>query len=491
MISKRIKTESVILAGFIVFCPILFVLVFSCSTSPLYKYYIGGDSSFFLLIGREWAAGKVPYRDMFDHKGPFIFLMDAIGWLISGTRYGVIAIQIIFLVVTCYFISKIASLYSQKLHYKILVILVTLTVMTENYVEGNLTEEYCLPFLCASMYFIVKYLCFETNEKHSAKSALLYGITSGICLMTRATNAVYVGIASVVIALVLIKNKYYKNVLGNVIFFFVGMMIVVLPFGLYFWLNGSFLQFIDGTIIKNIEYSKHLSSWTTNAALSDYRLFLRRDFTALCIIPAGFLALRRKKYSAFLFCILSAAMELYILMNGALFAQYALVELPQVAILINEIMYFLEDLSLQRFKRIRVIFLVALLAYSSLVMGKRLKSAIDLMSYCSVYHPVGYEALIDEIPDDEKDDFVSYGYRYFKEPYLLHNMRFCYRFFILQGWHMEQQPTITEELRKDYKQCKAKWILSADYVEGIEDILAENYTLYDSVDGFQLYRLND
>ena len=59
-----------------------FTLVFSVSTSPLYpKYYgateliDGGDSLQFQQIGKGWLEGKVPYRDMFDHKGPIIFLL--------------------------------------------------------------------------------------------------------------------------------------------------------------------------------------------------------------------------------------------------------------------------------------------------------------------------------------------------------------------------------------------------------------------------------
>lgn len=48
---------------------------FSFSTSWLYPYYFGGASAQFLTMGKAWYLGKLPYVDMFDHKGPFIFIV--------------------------------------------------------------------------------------------------------------------------------------------------------------------------------------------------------------------------------------------------------------------------------------------------------------------------------------------------------------------------------------------------------------------------------
>lgn len=67
---------------------ILFVCLFSYSTSPLYSGYYGGDSAQFLTIGKAWMLGKIPYKEMFDHKGPFIFLVlvrKCVGKVISLT----------------------------------------------------------------------------------------------------------------------------------------------------------------------------------------------------------------------------------------------------------------------------------------------------------------------------------------------------------------------------------------------------------------------
>ncbi|HEY8090385.1 MAG TPA: hypothetical protein VIF09_21135, partial [Polyangiaceae bacterium] len=39
-------------------------------------YPFGADQGLFFYTSREWLLrGRVPYRDVFDHKGPFIYVI--------------------------------------------------------------------------------------------------------------------------------------------------------------------------------------------------------------------------------------------------------------------------------------------------------------------------------------------------------------------------------------------------------------------------------
>lgn len=81
MRDRNIPKRDIVLLGIIAF---LFVLIFSFSTSPLYPNYWGSDSAQFQTIGMAWASGKIPYRDIFDHKGPFIFWVNMLGYKMGG-----------------------------------------------------------------------------------------------------------------------------------------------------------------------------------------------------------------------------------------------------------------------------------------------------------------------------------------------------------------------------------------------------------------------
>jgi hypothetical protein len=64
-----------------------FVTLFSYTTSPIYSEWGDTpDSPIFQIIGKYWKEGWIPYKDLWDLKGPYIFFMDAIGYWLTGTR---------------------------------------------------------------------------------------------------------------------------------------------------------------------------------------------------------------------------------------------------------------------------------------------------------------------------------------------------------------------------------------------------------------------
>ena len=52
-----------------------FMGVCSLSTTPLLCYSVGQDAAFFQLVGQGMTRGMLPYRDFFDMKGPYLFLI--------------------------------------------------------------------------------------------------------------------------------------------------------------------------------------------------------------------------------------------------------------------------------------------------------------------------------------------------------------------------------------------------------------------------------
>ena len=69
------------------------VALFTESTSPLFSGW-GYDSAMFQTIGKYWVEGYLPYVDLYDHKGPMIFFINALGYGLGG-RNGVYIIQVL------------------------------------------------------------------------------------------------------------------------------------------------------------------------------------------------------------------------------------------------------------------------------------------------------------------------------------------------------------------------------------------------------------
>lgn len=126
-----------------------FVYVFSYATSFGYNL-LGGDSAIFQVVGKYWTQGYLPYVDLFDHKGPLLFLINAIGYMIYPPS-GVMVPQIICLYLSCLFVWRAMSLYSSS-HWRIFFMLFTLIYYAAHYEEGNHVSEYALPFLSVAAY---------------------------------------------------------------------------------------------------------------------------------------------------------------------------------------------------------------------------------------------------------------------------------------------------------------------------------------------------
>ena len=73
----------------------IFMLLASSWSSPIFKESYGYDSAWYSTVGRALLAGFVPYRDLFDLKGPAFFFYEAFGQLFLKGRNGVFLIQCI------------------------------------------------------------------------------------------------------------------------------------------------------------------------------------------------------------------------------------------------------------------------------------------------------------------------------------------------------------------------------------------------------------
>ena len=53
------------------------------------------DANIFFTMGKSMLSGKVLYRDVFDHKGPVLYLLYGLGWLLDHTGFiGVFVLEI-------------------------------------------------------------------------------------------------------------------------------------------------------------------------------------------------------------------------------------------------------------------------------------------------------------------------------------------------------------------------------------------------------------
>ena len=486
--SKNYKSDIGIYI-FLACISILYVLIFSYCTSPLYPYYFGGDSAHFLTIGKAWYLGRLPYLDMFDHKGPFIYWIDMLGYaLTNGQKYGVAFFQTAFMFFTTLSFYKISQLFKANKAYGVLVVLVTLLAMKRNYCSGNTVEEYCLPFISWSMLGIINYMKNIYREGyHSPKWSFLYGFTFGICFLTRITNFIPLCMGILFIIVYLIYKKEYKNLLQNIFAGIAGVLIIVLPFMVYFWQKNALYDCIYGTLLYNFEYAEGRKSWLLSADIKAVMKYFYDFFIAIIIFLSALVSLIKKEYRMALLYVSTGVLEQLLFLHGDSFTQYSLVCIAQIPIAINSVMslsnkknYIERALKACSIFAI-IIFLIINILFTNdpLSIRRNFRNRTDR----------GWEQLIALIPEDQKDRFVVYGMNQFKELYLLENMMPCYKYYVIQEWLGDLSPETKHAIHDTFASKKAIWILTDSVVDNIKDILDDSYQLVDNTDKYYLYKL--
>ncbi len=240
------------LAFFCVISAFLYLLFFSQTLSPLYTIE-QCDSSVFKLMGQLLLHGKTPYVDMFDHKGPMLYCIQAFGqWLIPGrTGLFLIAIMALSISIACWY--KSARLFTTPIK---CIAVVFLTLFTYYfYAEyGNFTEDWNIPFISVS-FFLILSLVFDKTEKY-----LIHGCIIGLCLagsfFIRPNDAVaFIG-APILGALVwMLKEKKYQAIAKWIGGMIIGFSTLALVFIVWFADKNALPDLWYGLIGFNAKYA--------------------------------------------------------------------------------------------------------------------------------------------------------------------------------------------------------------------------------------------
>lgn len=209
------------------------------------------DASIFLYVGREVAAGRLPYLQAYDHKPPLIFYLDAFGLIIGhGSRWGIWVIELFSLLATTGLAFTLLERYFGRRAAGIActTMLVNLALVHQ---RGNLTEEYALPF----QFGAIALLAGAERALKPGWRYFLLGVLLGLASSLKQPLA-GVGLA---IALFLffkqISQPDWRRLIRNYAWIGAGGLLVWLFwFGLYLS-EGIFPEFWEATFLINFGYS--------------------------------------------------------------------------------------------------------------------------------------------------------------------------------------------------------------------------------------------
>lgn len=229
-----------------------FVLLFTSKNSFLYPLNDWFDANAFFTVGKSMFKGIIPYKELFEQKGPLFYIIYGFGSLISYKNFiGVFFIEVLFFTIFLYYIHKLFFLFTkEKYSYLSLPILAVLITTSLSFVHGGSCEQFCLSFFAISLY----YYCRHFKEKElNYKEFFINGLLAGCIFMIKYTLlGFWFGFMIFLFFDLFLRKKEKKKAFIASFIFLGGMMIPFLIAIIYFLINNALKEFIDSYFIINM-----------------------------------------------------------------------------------------------------------------------------------------------------------------------------------------------------------------------------------------------
>lgn len=472
---KNIIIPKWITYGILFIAAFLFLFLFSCTTSPLYErhpFWFHGDSGIFQEMGVCLAQGGTPYVDLFDHKGPVLWFIQALGILISP-QWGIMILQTLFLSATLILWYKSIHILTQRQIASLLLSFLGLFFLMAFYQRGNLCEEWSLPFI--SLPILLYILRWRTESSYKHIDCLIIGLCVGILAMIRLNNTAPIIGFVIWHFIYCIKSKENKRLWIDILIICCGIVIVLFACSLFYYIKAKWNgvnEMFYGTFIFNFHYFGDKNQLQFTSLLQPYIIPIA--FVILTSIPLFY---SKDKTRICIPCIISYIIT--ILAIGSFeFWHYTMVFIP--------LFVLTSGLTIHVKKILGYILLGCIIVFSGFI-GY---DAADVLLFrlrgkmANTEINDGFHHFVSSLPSEERKSIYNAGLNHLGAGLFAdENIYQCNR--IIYKSHTDISKRLQEyEATHGIKDLQPIWVLTqGPRPETPNDYMAHNYTLADSIPG--------
>lgn len=256
--NRKIWLYSLIVAGLL--------LLFGSASSPLFPYNVWDDANCFFTVGKSIFHGDVLYRDIFEQKGLYLYVIYGLGSLISRSSFfGPWLFEVAAFTVYLFFAGRILRFYARlRSVFLFLPILATMTITTFSFEKGGSAEEFCLPIFMILMCHALE--CFGKKGKGlTPLKMFIDGLLTAVVFFIK-YNLVFPILGLYLIYLIYYMQKKEWGNLGKLAgLALAGFLTGVLPALLYFAINNAMGDLWFGYFYANLFLYQNDASWLDRA----------------------------------------------------------------------------------------------------------------------------------------------------------------------------------------------------------------------------------
>ena len=288
------------------------VLMFGSNNSFLYGFNDCIDLNWFITMGQGLLDGKIPYRDLFEQKGPLLYFVFAFIALFNNPFIVIWIIEIICFSIFLFYSYKIANRFLNSMYSYIAIVILSVLIVTSRffYMPGGAVEEYSLPILAYFLYCMFAYVV--DKKQFTLARSLIIGLLVGIMLWIKFLLLLVPIVMLVVYFVYSIKRKEYAKLIYSLLMMILGVAIVSLPILLFYGINGALDDLFYVYLINNLTaYSNASSNFGIDDEIKTYSIVLMvisvLIIVAIILFGAIKYILTYKKQSIWLICILAVS----------------------------------------------------------------------------------------------------------------------------------------------------------------------------------------
>lgn len=307
----------------------LMMLFVGLSTSPLVgKLYI--DQIVFIGVGDGWLHGLLPYRDLFDHKGPLMYLIQCAGLLLAPGKYGIFILETACAAATSELLFRCGRQLGASTGVNVLALACGYVLFGLCLWMGNTVEEWSLPFQCLALLLCLRIL--KGNIRRVAAAAFVCGLCFGATAMIRVNNDNIICGICIGMAIYLLRGGRARELWRAALAFTGGCAAAIAPFIIYFHCEGALEEMYKAYIGFNLAYKMQ---WGIPDSFEGYMLNI--DAMTGCFIApfAAWFYDRRRGGNLFPTITAISAVTVAVFIRGPYYQHYFFMALPSAVLAVQ------------------------------------------------------------------------------------------------------------------------------------------------------------
>ncbi|WP_241654565.1 hypothetical protein [Sporolactobacillus shoreae] len=252
---------------FVVFLSLysFFIMLFFTQSSPFFALNNWDDANAFFTVGKGMAHGLVPYKDLFEQKGPLLYAIYELAYLIWHTSFfGVYLLESLAMFFSLFLAHKIAQLYLHRMSSALVSLFFPILILNQPaFYFGGSAEEFAIPFLMLFLYLVLNHFKLSHDKPFSYRFYITIGLIAGCLLWIKFTFLG--GCIGFYIALfvILAGKRKWKELLQALAFTTIGLILSSMPWLIYFGVNHALVD------LFNVYFKFNLSTYSSQLTIPD------------------------------------------------------------------------------------------------------------------------------------------------------------------------------------------------------------------------------